>query len=431
MVTRRLILVSFALAIALPLAGAGDEWKDKMRTTCTWLTLRQDREPSSSTYGALQESEYFDYIYLVDAARAIWVWSNYELVSLDSTFRDNAMASLTYVQNVDPRTDPNFYIQMQASGWLVGGEMAYRLATGDNTYLTFAEACADHVINAVPDLGVPMTLFAYSEAIYWIYQWAEERGDTARRDAAVMRAGDIQGVIEATPSLLNLESSEGCGGPAFAAITTAAFHGELGARKDWVEAYAPYLEGLLTKGIYGNCHNNWYLVAHRLAWEYAAETASHTTRWTIAMNQAAQDPEGDGGIPRKPGDAYTRDGTWSTEVYALGTESSLLQDFDVTLSSSQTSVGVGSSLLLDFGLASNKTALSLCYLTAFMDIPLFGRVFLGVWSFPLPAGYALSLNDVSLPIANGSPTGQWALSVQVYDTQPRMVDEAILSFRVF
>jgi hypothetical protein len=244
-------------------------------------------------------------------------------------------------------------------------------------------------------------------------------------------ARDIQQHVEANPSLLNLESAETNGGMAYAAILTAAFDGQLETRKDWVETYAPNLESLLTRGLYSNCHNNWYLLSHKLTWEHAGETSSHNEQYTIEWNQVGEDADHDGAIPRKNGDAPNRDGTWSTEVYVMGAQDALLQDFDVTLSSSQAGVSPGNSMFLDFGLASNMTSTSLCYLTAFMTIPGFGKVFLLVRSFMLPAGYGFSLDDVALPIDVGSPPGTWELSVQVYDSSAKFSDEAILQFQVY
>ncbi|MFO0981271.1 MAG: hypothetical protein U1E76_05865 [Planctomycetota bacterium] len=428
------LLLGLAPAVLAPTANAqgySGSYLDKLVQAADWFASVQDLNPFDADYGAVRTDEGVSSFYQSDQGKAIWVWSTVKKLTGSTAYDAGLALCWAYTDAIDPTTRTAYYQNTYDSLWFLFGDLAYRVATGDQSFVTRAEQHFDWILQNQLTWTIGRNLSTDGFACAAMYRWAVNRNDAPRLSAALSRADDVRANYEANPAVLADQSIEIHGSAGYWGVLESWFAEHYQDRKDWVELLAPSLpSGITIDGGYRYTYQAYLAGAYAANWEYTAASPHKGTQLALVNEMQAEDDDQDGGIPRNKLKPSTEDNSWATGLLAFQSFDLLRPDCDLAIGPENYTVTVPGNLVFDFGAANNTTSTKTFFLVAFLKFPSGSLVYLTTVPITLPGGFAFTFNDFGFPFGPGSPVGDYELKVQSYNSAAKLLDEVKLKFKV-
>ncbi len=276
------------------------------------------------TDGGIDESEDIHYINTDNTLEAIWIWSRYYTLTRNHTYYSNITRAWNY-SVMHPAWREGDSGKIYSCAWALMAELEYRLAFDDDTYLWYAQLCADFISRnsgwepnlIIADWG---RNHIRGMAAGTLYDWALDQNDDFLRKRAVALGNWTMVNITANSSWLTSEAWALAGGVAYWGIVHSTFREY--PNLTWAKQYGAMLKtNITTPGVGpGNSQCGWYAwyaLGHYAAWEATGNTTYLNQSLGMIAWLIIQDGDRDGGIPTNFGDPDDEDESWVTSYRAL------------------------------------------------------------------------------------------------------------------
>jgi len=292
-----------------------------------FLALWQETDPGPN-FGGMIEAEggsLGNVIQTDNTLEAIWVWSRYTAITGRTTYLQNIADAWTYCQawpawNEEGGTNGNYRVHNCA--WGLAAESAYRLATGDTAFLTYAQTCADWIVNHPLFINQNQAINAFVEG--WaagnLYLYGEERNNAAWMASALSLATTVKTFIDVDPVRnLALETWAMSSGTMVWGLCNSTFRDDPAAGIAWlavngarVDTFQPWYDVPNDSFDWDNSWNVAYANAHFAMYDLTGEPAYHQNAVNLTNLLLAYDEDDDGGIQGTTQDPVTEDMSWVT-----------------------------------------------------------------------------------------------------------------------
>jgi hypothetical protein len=424
-----------ALGAAARPAAADDLYSgsnlNRLIQVADWFLTVQNVNPADADFGAIRTDEGVATFYQSDTGKGIWAWSTVRKLTGSSSYNTPLANAWAYTIGIDIVSRAPFYQSTYDSAWFLLSEVAYRRATGDTSFVSYAEDHFDWLVNNPLDWSVDRNILTDGFAAGAMYRWANDRNDAGRKGQAVDRGEEIRQLIENNPGLLSSSSIEIHGAAGYWGVLESVFAADPVGRKAWVDLMSPSLPTSIgTSGGYRYTYQAYLAGAFAVSFEYAPKTTFKSTQITLVNEMVSEDDDNDGGIPRNQTKPSTEDNSWATGLLGFLSFDLLRPDCDLAFGPHNDVVVVPGDLVFDFGAANNSSTSQTFFLIAFLKIPTGATLYLTALPLPLPGNFAFVFKDFHFPFDNGSLTGSYELKVQSYSNQGKLLDENRLNFKV-
>ncbi|MBU1698832.1 MAG: hypothetical protein KJ970_18420 [Candidatus Eisenbacteria bacterium] len=292
----------------------------------SFLAIWQEQTPGSN-FGGMIEAEagpLGGVIQTDNTLEAINVWSYYTELTGRTDYLTNIADAWTYCLNFPPWLEEggDGYYRVHNCGWALTAESAYRSATGDNTYLSYAATCADYIVNTPLILGQYALINAFPQA--WaagnLYLYGEEMADDGWKAAAVQYGDNLLNWVEYNPPRqLSSEYWAMSSGTLVWGLCNSTFRDDPVSGQLWIDQYGALVDTFqvwydVPSDSY-DWDNSWnvaYVNAHFAMGDLSGDPAYTTLGEKLTRQLLSYDTDDDGGIQATTQDPVTEDMTWIT-----------------------------------------------------------------------------------------------------------------------
>lgn len=304
-----------------------------------FLDVWQVDRPGFPDDGGIREGEHLqDIIQTDNTSEAIWVWARYYELTGDNQYYENILDAFTYsllhpaYAEEGGSLPSTGYYRMYNCGWAARAELKFRQVYGDDTYLTYGNACADYIRDNYLDMSGPVFNDRVNPPVLsWaagnLYHRGVADGNPSWIAGALTHAQTrVKPWVEASPTILALEEWAMAGGATMWGLLTSYFleHPEEAAA--WLATYKGYMDLDATPGSFTNAWRGWYALGHRAVGETLNDEFHLAAHLALADILVAEDGDADGGIPARPEETDNQDQTWVANYLAFMGLDPLLSD---------------------------------------------------------------------------------------------------------
>jgi len=319
-----------------PQRGGGMVWPTdrvnylfEMDQIAQFLDIWQEKTVGDPEFGGEIEAEagpLGDVIQTDNTLEAIWFWSRYTELTGRTTYLQNIADAWVYSLAFPPWLEEgpvNGYYRAHNCAWALTAESAYRSATGDDTYLGYAETAATWLVDhPLPITGTTrLNAFVQGWTSGNLYLYGEELGNSTWTSTAVTLAQDVLDSYVAVDPATNLATEQWAmsSGTIVWGLCNSVFRADPVAGNTWVTTFG----GLV------DLYQDWYNVpADSFDWDRSWNVAyanAHFAMFDVTGDMSwfdngvnltnlllSYDSDDDGGIPATVQDPVTEDMTWVT-----------------------------------------------------------------------------------------------------------------------
>jgi len=255
---------------------------------------------------------------------AIWVWSKYTELTGRTTYLQNIADAWIYCQNFPPWLEEGpvaGYYRAHNCAWALTAEMAYRQATGDTAFLTYAQTSADWIVAHPLTITQSQRLNAFVQG--WtsgnLYLYGEERSNNGWMNSALTLAQAVKGFIDPNPTAnLALENWAMSSGTMVWGICNSLYRANPIAGALWiagngalVDTFQPWYDVPADSFDWDNSWNVAYLNAHFAMYDVTGDPQWFTNGENLTRQLLSyDDADDDGGIQGTTQDPNTEDMSW-------------------------------------------------------------------------------------------------------------------------
>lgn len=324
-----------------PSADAGPAYDaDRVfEAAAAFIATFQVTDPEDPNYGGIREGEdLLNIIQSDNTQESIWVWSRWRELTASREYDDYVARSWHYVDNFPAweeegwETPAGQYYRIYNCGWGMRADIMYRRATGDNSHAAYGRTCAEFVAENPVNLSYLENYFCTAWAIGNLYAYAEDVNDDELKAAALTLAANVKAVAEGNPTgRIGNYAWAMSGGAVVWGLHNSYFREYPDEEKAWMETYGAYMPDMIgSSASWDNAWNGWFMLGHYTAY-HATGDADYWDKFdALAANLAAQDGDGDGGIP--PSQRYTdniHDHSWVTSYLCFMGMDRIIRDLSI------------------------------------------------------------------------------------------------------
>lgn len=255
---------------------------------------------------------------------AIWVWSKYTEITGRTTYLQNIADAWIYCQNFPPWLEEGpvaGYYRAHNCAWALTAEIAYRQATGDTSFLTYAQTSADWIVAHPLNITQSQRLNAFVQG--WtsgnLYLYGEERGNAGWMNSALTLAQAVKGFIDFNPTAnLALENWAMSSGTMVWGICNSLYRANPIAGALWISGHGGLVDTFQSwydvpadSFDWDNSWNVAYLNAHFAMYDVTGDPQWFTNGENLTRQLLSyDDADDDGGIQGTTQDPNTEDMSW-------------------------------------------------------------------------------------------------------------------------
>lgn len=317
-------------------------WMDAFYAEAEFITTLQVLDPDDPNYGGMREGEdggdghLWDIIQTDNTEESIWVWCRYYELFGSNPFADNTSAAWQYCL-ANPAWEEEGgaggYYRNYVSAWGLLCAMKYKQATGDDTYDSYGESCAQYLCDWVLDYeSSPLNLLVDIWSAGCLYIYGDYVENDTYKQSAVDRAEDIKTHVETITIFLSYETWAMSGGAIVWGLVNSYFRENPAETVEWLTTYAPEMETYVSAGSWQNAWNAWYMLGHYATWKETDDTTYQDNYDWLLNHLMEEDGDDDGGIPAAEVDPDDMDQSWvSNYLTFMGYDGHFQGDIDVEL----------------------------------------------------------------------------------------------------
>jgi hypothetical protein len=260
---------------------------------------------------------------------AIWVWSRYTELTGRPTYLPNIADAWVYCENFPAWQEEggsNEYYRVHNCAWALAAESAYRSATGDSSFVDYADTCANWIVDHPLFIHPSQDLNAFVEA--WaagnLYLYAEEIGNSSWASAALTYGDEVlDWVSYDPPAMLSAEFWAMSSGTVVWGLCNSTFRDNPLRGQLWVAGYGALVDTFQVwydvPGDNYDWDNSWnvaYLNAHFAMGDVSGDPTFTDYGEKLTRKLLSYDTDDDGGIPSTTQDPVTEDMSWVTSYLA-------------------------------------------------------------------------------------------------------------------
>lgn len=319
------------------IGGGAVEWPEgrinylfELDQIAAFLAVWQYLEPGPN-FGGMIEAEagpLGNVIQTDNTLEAIWVWSRYTELTGSVDYLDNIADAWTYCLNFPPWLEEggDGYYRVHNAAWGLTAESAYRSATGDDGFLSFAATCADYIVGIDLFLNQFQKLNAFVQG--WacgnLYLYGEEMANDTWKDAALLQGEELVEWVDYDPPVqLASETWAMSSGTLVWGICSSVFRDDPLRGAQWVADYGALVDTFQVwydnPGDNFDWDNAWnvaYVNAHFAMGDVSGDPAYTSFGEKLTRQLLSYDTDDDGGIPSTTQDPVTEDMSWVTSYLA-------------------------------------------------------------------------------------------------------------------
>lgn len=307
---------------------------DEYLQICDFLVLMQDTTHTIN-FGGLHEGETtrWNIIETDNTQEAIRVWCTYaELFNDLERYRQNVEAAWIYTMNFpayDEGGSTSIYYSVHNCGWALVAESKYRQVYGDDSYLWYADSCAqfmkqNHLYYTPATSGLNPLVDGWAAGT--LYDYGVEQSDPSAVDSALFFGTQVKSWIEYDPQRLSTnEVWAMSGGTALWGVCRSVFTADPAAGQSWLPEYLPHMDSYAGPGQWNNSWNVWYAHAYHASAGVLEDPGWIGYAFALVDTLLDADTDNDGGIMATSTDPDSIDQSWvSCYLNYMGMESFLL-----------------------------------------------------------------------------------------------------------
>ncbi|MBI1850139.1 MAG: hypothetical protein HYR85_07320 [Planctomycetes bacterium] len=413
--------------VAVALGFTSPDATSQIADVARFLSTLQVSDFGSADYGGIREGELLrDIVQSDNTHEAVWVWSRYEELTGDPSYRPNIDAAWFYLAyhpafGEEGGSGPDGYYRVYNCAWALRAEIEYRRATGDPTHLDYARTCARYVLDWPLDFAgsaiSPLNAMVEAWAAGNLYEFAVDQDDAVLRDSAASVGSRVKSWVDAAPrGRLAIQMWAMSGGALFWGIVESHFRLHRDEARAWIAANAPHLPEHEAAGTWNNAHDAWCALGHWTAFRALASASHAESTRNLVEGLLAQDLDQDGGIPSSFGGLDVQDESWVSSYLACLGLDKRLPTLQLVASPHAMVVSRGGSLVVDVA-ALQWTTGPLFVMGATFGFDVDGSAvelnpLLGPLGFTLPARHARA-GSLRIHVPARTPSGVYALLLRM------------------
>jgi len=325
-------------APSLPAPNDHIDFMAELTAICQFLDQYQVKESEDPEFGGMIEDEYRtgdDRIVQTDNTQeSIFVWSRYHELTGAVTFDQNVTDAWTYCQAFPAWEEEGTseYYRVWNCGWGLRCTMQYSQTYDDDTYTSYAETCANYIIDHADDLpfeasppGVGIrNALTLSWSTWNLFAYANLTSNETYRMHAQDYAARVKTWIEADSEHLNKIAWALSGGVAASCVLDVLFHDDPAGAIAWFESHLLQMNTYYNPEDYNPeswimAWNSWQALAQNALWRTTHLFPHRRTTFLQSDHIRSFDTDADGGVPAHPDKPDTEDETWvSTYIVLMG-----------------------------------------------------------------------------------------------------------------
>ncbi len=227
-------------------------------------------------------------------------------------------------------TGPDYY-SLYNCGWAMRAVLEYEAATGDQAHHAYGEMCAQHVRDNALAVAQGSALLADQATSAWaasgLWLWGDAAGSAADKQQAAAIGAVNKAWLDGGSARPATTSWAASGGAVFYGVVNSYMKEHPGELAAWAQQTAPLLGGWIDESMplarpagqewtdWRNAWSAWNMLAQFAAADALGGTdgdAHRAVALDIFMKLAAQDSDGDGGIPGSQQRPASEDQSWIT-----------------------------------------------------------------------------------------------------------------------
>lgn len=287
-----------------------------------------------------ESGELADVIQTDNTQEAIWVWARYgELTGDTGRFADNIDKAWMYCENFpaweEEGEEGNDYYRNHNCAWGVAAEERYRMIYGDESWMWYADSCAEFMKYHPMNIWNMVNRFVTGWCAGWLYSYGVEQDDSEARDTACALADSLLTFIEPQiEARLQDERWAMSAGTMVWGICNSSFLQDTLRGQQWIAENGHLVDTFQTwyANDYYSWDNSWnvgFANGHGAMYDISHdETYARHHRW-LTHKLLSYDTDNDGGIMATTQDADTTDMTWvSLYVCMMGLDRLIGEVYD-------------------------------------------------------------------------------------------------------
>lgn len=256
---------------------------------------------------------------------AIWVWSHYTRLTGRTTYLQNIADAWVYCEAFPAWLEEggaSGYYRAHNCAWALTAESAYRAATGDTSFLDYAETSADWIVDHPLFLNQNQLINAFVTG--WtagnLYLYGEEMGNAGWMSAALAYGATTRDWIAVNPTRnCAIENWAMSSGTMVWGLCNSIFRDDPVAGAAWIAANGPLVDTFQSWYDVPNDSFDWdnswnvaYINAHFGMYDVTGDPVWLENGMNLTNQLLSYDTDDDGGIQGTTQDPVTEDMSWVT-----------------------------------------------------------------------------------------------------------------------